>query len=63
MGKFSWNQPICNEDWFRRDYDREPHRLSPAQLEVCAFCGAPTTSGIYVRIDPSTVPFPQEEDG
>lgn len=56
----SFTQPICEECWW------EQHASDPARLredvrddEICAFCGRPTFSGIYVRVDPSTVPFPQ----
>ena len=27
----------------------------------CAYCGHPTTLGIFVRDDPATVPYPTEE--
>ncbi len=28
----------------------------------CSWCGMPTNSGIFVRADPRTVPFPQPDD-
>lgn len=32
-------------------------------LQVCSFCGRVTTSGIFVRADPDTVPHPAPADG
>jgi hypothetical protein len=29
-----------------------------AESELCAFCGAFTQAGLYVRVDPATVPHP-----
>lgn len=62
----TWTQPVC-ENKFRELYPgREPHRIKAEVLEEegieldrCCFCGEPTT--IYVRLDPTTVPFPREE--
>lgn len=31
---------------------REPHRVMGTVAELCCFCGAQTSSGIYVRHDP-----------
>lgn len=58
----SWTQPICSADWYKRYPDREPHRIKPeyAEEETCCYCGEKTTSGIYVREDPSKVPYPAE---
>jgi hypothetical protein len=66
----NWTQPICVARW-NQDYahngDGVPRVLDVqldvsglGQLELCCFCGMPTRSGLYVRIDPSTVPFPVE---
>jgi hypothetical protein len=27
-------------------------------METCCWCGCQTAAGIYVRLDPHTVPFP-----
>jgi hypothetical protein len=58
-----WNQPICEDDWIGR-YEGNPVRIRPefATEERCSYCGETTTSGIYVRDDPATVPFPPEDD-
>jgi hypothetical protein len=59
--RHSWTQPICDDCW----HIREPNRKVPVRLvksaresEECVICGRPTTSGIYIRIDPSTAPHP-----
>lgn len=56
----SWTQPVCSADWYKHNPDREPHRMvaEMAGHETCCYCGQPTTSGIYVRVDPATVPHP-----
>jgi len=66
MTRLSWTQPICLPCW--RIYF--PHRTASAHAikpkyavrEKCAFCGAETHAGLYVRQDPKTVPFPRTED-
>lgn len=60
----NWNQPCCDDCWVRMNEDRLPFRLTLAERkdEDCAWCGMSTTSGIYVRADPATVPFPATED-
>lgn len=60
----SWTQPVCSADWFKRNPNRgEPHRIVPeyAEEETCCYCGQLTTSGIYVRVDPATVPHPSND--
>lgn len=69
-----WNQNCCTDCWIglhgrvREDggYEvREPHRVASegAWLPVrCSFCGRQTTSGIFVRADPRTVPYPADEE-
>ena len=63
-----WNQPVCEGCWIRkhtkvvagqRDLTRVPVRVSDAPVERCCYCGGMTFVGIYVRIDPETVPFPR----
>lgn len=54
----SWTQPICDPCWISRHPARPSTRLLSPDAETCAFCGRQTTSGIYVRVDPKTVPFP-----
>lgn len=40
---------------------RKPIRLVDPPVEACAWCGALTISGIYVRADPASVPYPATE--
>lgn len=70
--RYSWTQPICEADWIagnsvydgtRLDTIRVPVRVrtpegEPPVIEKCAYCGAPTIVGIYVRADPTSVPYP-----
>jgi hypothetical protein len=55
-----WTQPLCWACWERRNPGRKPAALVVADLEQCCDCGGLTQSGIYVRVDPATVRFPQE---
>jgi hypothetical protein len=57
---FSWTQPMCDDCWTADNPGREPMRFveSERQAEQCCKCGAGTKSGIYVRVDPSTVTYP-----
>lgn len=71
--KLSWNCPCCEACWIEREavwdenHDdvfvglRLPVRLLEPDLERCAFCGNPTFIGVYVRQDPTTVPYPAKE--
>lgn len=60
MTRLSWTQPCCDDCWQDRNPGREAIRvrLDPPVVELCVFCVLPTTSGIYVRIDPATAPYP-----
>jgi len=57
----SWTQAICNNCWSEW-YEYEPFRTREPEVEICCYCGQETLSGIYVRIDPKTVPFPRKEE-
>ena len=59
----SWTQPICIECWNRREPERLPTRIveEEKEWERCAFCGWLTRSGIYTRVDPTSVAFPRSE--
>lgn len=61
--KLSWTQPVCDPDWFKDSKD-EPHRIVAEYRtwEKCCYCGKPTQSGIYKRVDPTTVPYPAADD-
>lgn len=60
--RYSWTQAICHACWNERNPDRPSSGVNPGYEETCAYCGEPTTSGIYVRDDPETVPYPQPKD-
>jgi len=57
----SWTQPVCPARFAEMYPDREPVqvRLPAAEFDRCCFCQQPTN--IYVRIDPTTVPYPMGE--
>lgn len=59
----NWNQPCCDACWVRMRGERVPVRLVDAYRveEQCAWCGAMTLSGIYVREHPDNVSFPAKE--
>lgn len=58
----SWTQPVCEDRFFMIFGTRHMHRVRvpESEWEPCCFCRRPTN--IYIRIDPSTVPYPREED-
>lgn len=62
--RYSWDQPICDDDWARLNGPREPYRMAEAHrhTETCSWCGKETRSGIYRRAHPNEVPFPARED-
>ncbi len=65
-------QPLCDECWTKAfnppERVRWPDSLpSPSRRErflgmKCCMCGRRTSSGIFVRFDPETVPFPRDGD-
>jgi hypothetical protein len=65
--KMTFTQPLClpcwRTDWPDGGMDRDPIPLKAehAEMETCCLCGRPTNHGIYVRVDPKTVPFPRQE--
>ena len=56
----SWTQPMCEDCWNRRNPTRRASRLADGPLERCAWCDVRTTSGIYVRANPASVPYPKD---
>ena len=58
---FSWTQPVCEKCWEKEYGERVPTKLLSPEVECCALCGVPTSSGIYIRRDPQTVPYPAEK--
>ncbi len=50
-----WNHAVCDLCWSEREPDRTPVRFTVAPTVDCCYCGTPTTSGIFVRQDPTEV--------
>lgn len=48
-----WSHSVCIECWGKVAPDQEPHVLNNDRERSCCLCGEKTTSGIYVRVDPS----------
>lgn len=64
--RYGWQAPICERDWCLQHGGetgpwQQPVRVRFHTTEQCAFCGFPTWAGIFVRADPTTVPYPKEE--
>lgn len=61
---YSWTQPAC-DTCFAGLFPKveNPHRIIEEswEIEVCCMCGARHRSGLYIRINPSTVDHPTEE--
>lgn len=64
----SWTQPICAARWNQtyavpgsRIVDVATDVTGPGEVERCCHCGQETRCGIYIRVDPTSVPFPREE--
>jgi len=57
----SWTQPLCLACWESSRPGQIPCRVRDDGEERCCTCGRPTTEGIYVRLDPRTVPYPLVE--
>ena len=64
MSRPSWTQACCPECWDDRNPGRQPVVVKTREPEICCYCGGETSDGIFVRVDPSTVPHPvrQKED-
>jgi hypothetical protein len=58
MKRLAWTQPCCDNCWQDHYPDHIPVRLIEVEPEFCVYCASPTTSGIYVRIDPVIAPHP-----
>ena len=56
--RFGWTQPACEPCFKINHPGKGVMRFKPAELENCCFCNNETKSGIYVRVDPKTVPYP-----
>lgn len=60
----TWTQAVCPERWNTMHPDRlidptDPHWAPNEMSEPCCYCKRP--SSIFIRIDPTTVPFPRED--
>lgn len=50
-----WTHAICDQDWFIKNPNRQPIRVTDLEnQDTCCYCGQPT-NGIYVRDDPKQV--------
>lgn len=58
--RYSFTQPQCRACWIDDNPNRQPVALLPEERddEICCTCGEPTDDGIYIRVDPQTVPHP-----
>lgn len=59
--QLGWTQPACAGCFARHNPGRHPLLFTDPDNETCCYCGTPTTSGIYVRVDPTTVDHPTHE--
>lgn len=59
----SWTQPICKNCYTKDNPDREPLALQYPERENCCKCGELAVDGIYIRIDPESIPYPKVESG
>lgn len=57
----SWTQPVCMDCWRAENPGRDPVLMVTVEPERCCKCGADSLAGIYIRIDPKTVPFPRRK--
>ena len=58
----AWTQAICDDCFEQQQPDRRPHRMVEPDVERCSWCGRRTRSGIYLRADPASVPYPASDD-
>jgi len=47
---------ICVPCWVDSRPERIPHRVVDDVARACCFCGRPTSSGVYLRQEPSITP-------
>lgn len=61
----TWTQPLCDDCWDKEHEDDPEHRSNRSKrgdVETCCMCGRLNMSGIYVRRDPATVPYPRDKN-
>lgn len=58
--KPGWTQAICRGCW-NEQHPEKPVTNAPTIYvgDVCCYCGESANTGLYVRVDPTTVPHPQ----
>jgi hypothetical protein len=58
---YRWTQPSCKE-CYAEHYPglSNPHRIveHARESERCCYCGVQNFDGLYVRVDPTEVPYP-----
>lgn len=61
--KYSWTQATCENCWEQRNPGRGAIAMTAQyrETEKCCYCGVSTRSGIYTRVDPTSVPYPSPE--
>lgn len=55
---YSWTQPLCAVCWDASHPGRRPTTVIDSGEETCCSCGRPTTTGIFIRIDPALATHP-----
>lgn len=58
----SWTQPVCEDCWNKDNPGRPARKFNEGPIEICCKCGISNKSGIFIRIDPTTVPHPKVDD-
>ncbi|MEU9515884.1 hypothetical protein [Micromonospora sp. NPDC048169] len=56
----TWTQPLC-QPCRTRDERGVFRRIPNDHSRICCSCGEATSAGIYIRIDPASVPYPSED--
>jgi hypothetical protein len=59
--RYGFTQPLCNACWEEKNPGRMPVTVKDSTIEKCCLCGNSTKDGIFIRIDPKTVPYPMEK--
>jgi hypothetical protein len=57
-----WDHPMCADCWYDENPGRHAATLAMPEPAPCCQCGTLTYSGIYVRRNPATVPYPAADD-
>lgn len=57
-----WTAAMCTNCWVMENPDRIPTRVIEAELERCHNCGRFTSSGIYIRKNPTLQAYPTDRE-